>query len=136
MDPAELEGANLVYSHPSSLTFCQPVSVLDLKQDFLASLRDDLTFNSRPVIMNLTQIAGENINAASTITKALEDHIQKVSKVVNVLFSGPYICGFIFRIGTDGVGTTDSQITRSLLARFNLQECRKSLSTFIRTKHL
>jgi hypothetical protein len=80
MDPAVLEGAKLVHSHhPSSLFMCQPFFVLDLKQDFLASLRDDLTFNSRPVIMNLTQIAGENINAASTIAKALEEHIQKVT---------------------------------------------------------
>jgi len=80
MDPGQLEGANLVHSHPSSLSsLCQLYSVLDLKQDFLASLRDDLTFNSRPVIMNLTQIAGENIAGASTIAKALEDHIQKVS---------------------------------------------------------
>jgi len=80
MDPGQLEGANLVYSRPSSLSsLCQQYSVLDLKQDFLASLRDDLTFNSRPVIMNLTQIAGENVAGASTIAKALEDHIQKVS---------------------------------------------------------
>ena len=80
MDPGELEGANLVHSHPSSFfAFCQPGFVLDLKQDFLASLRDDLTFNSRPVIMNLTQIAAENIAAATTIAKALEEHIQKVS---------------------------------------------------------
>jgi hypothetical protein len=79
MDPRQLEGANLFYSRPSSLSSaCQPYSVLDLKQDFLGSLRDDLTFNSRPVIMNLTQIAGENIAAASTIAKALEEHIQKV----------------------------------------------------------
>jgi len=28
--------------------------------------------------MNLTQIAGENINAATTIAKALEEHIQRV----------------------------------------------------------
>jgi hypothetical protein len=79
MNPAELEGAIQSHSHPSSFFFCQPYSVLDLKQDFLASLRDDLTFNSRPVIMNLTQIAGENVNAATTITKALEEHIQKVN---------------------------------------------------------
>ena len=57
MDPAELEGAPHFHRHPSSLFFCQPFSVLD---------------------MNLTQIAGENINAASTIAKALEEHIQKV----------------------------------------------------------
>jgi hypothetical protein len=84
MDPAELEGAPHFHRHPSSLFVCQPYSVLDLKQDFLASLRDDLTFNSRPVIMNLTQIAGENINAASTIAKALEEHIQKVNLIVNL----------------------------------------------------
>jgi hypothetical protein len=82
MDPAELEGAKQVHSyHPSSLFFCQPFSVLDLKQDYLASLRDDLTFNSRNAIMNLTQIAGENIGAATTIAKALEEHIQKVSTI-------------------------------------------------------
>ncbi len=80
MNPAELEGAKQVHSHhPSSLFFCQPFSVLDLKQDFLTSLRDDLTFNSRTVIMTLTQIAGENIGSATTIAKALEEHIQKVS---------------------------------------------------------
>jgi len=28
--------------------------------------------------MNLTEIARENINSATTITKALEEHIQKV----------------------------------------------------------
>lgn len=82
MDPGQLEGAVLVHSHPSSLSSGQPYCVLDLKQDFLASLRDDLTFNSRPVIMNLTQIAGENIAGASTVAKALEDHIQKVSPLV------------------------------------------------------
>jgi hypothetical protein len=80
MNPAELEGANHVPSYSSSLFFCQPSFVLELKQDFLASLRDDLTINSRPAIMNLTQIAGENINAASTIVKALEEHIQKVGQ--------------------------------------------------------
>ena len=78
MNPAELEGAKQVHSYPSFVP-CQPMSVLELKEDFLTSLRDDLTINSRPVIMNLTQIAGENVNAASTIVKALEEHIQKVS---------------------------------------------------------
>jgi hypothetical protein len=79
MEPAELEGAPLVHRDPSSLFVYQPYSVLDLKQDFLASLRDDLTSNHRPVIMNLTEIAGENIIAATTIAKALEEHIQRVS---------------------------------------------------------
>lgn len=71
-------GAIHFHRHPHSLFICQPYSVLDLKQDFLASLQEDLTFNSRPVIMNLTEIARENINSATTITKALEEHIQKV----------------------------------------------------------
>lgn len=84
MDASELEGAKHVHSQPSSLFSCQLLSVLDLKQDFLASLRDDLTFNFRPVIMNLTQIAGENISAATTIVKALEEHIQKVKTIVNL----------------------------------------------------
>jgi hypothetical protein len=83
MNPAELEGAQHIHRHPHSVFTCQLSSVLDLKQDFLASLRDDLTSNLRPVIMNLTQIAGENIAAASTITKALEEHIQRV--ISNIL---------------------------------------------------
>ena len=86
MDPAELEGAKTYHRHPHSLFSCQPFSVLDLKQDFLASLRDDLTFNSRPVVMNLTQIAGENVGAASTIAKALEEHIQRVISIVKSIF--------------------------------------------------
>jgi len=32
--------------------------------------------------MNLTQIAGENVRAATTIAKTLEEHIQKVSTPV------------------------------------------------------
>jgi hypothetical protein len=78
MNSEEL-GAPHFHSVPYSLSSCQPFFVLDLKQDFLASLQEDLTFPSRPVISNLTQIASENINSASTIAKALEEHIQKVS---------------------------------------------------------
>jgi hypothetical protein len=86
MNPAELEGAQHIHRHPHSLFTCQLSSVLDLKQDYLASLRDDLTSNLRPVIMNLTQIAGENIAAASTITKALEEHIQRVISNIFPIF--------------------------------------------------
>ena len=78
MNPEDL-GAIHFHRNPCNLFLCQPYSVLDLKQDFLTSLQEDLTFNSRPVIMNLTQIASENINSATTIAKALEEHIQKVS---------------------------------------------------------
>lgn len=49
----------------------------EIKQDYLSSL-SELTFNSRPIIQNLTIIAQENINFAEAITKAMEEHIAKV----------------------------------------------------------
>src|SRR5271167_1015119 len=130
MDPAVLEGAKLVYSHhPSSLFMCQPFFVLDLKQDFLASLRDDLTFNSRPVIMNLTQIAGENINAASTIAKALEEHIQKVRTCKFMTFQYSVIV-------SDSVGTANTEIACFISTRLDMQKYWKSVSSYICAKYL
>ena len=49
-----------------------------IRQDYLSSLQE-LTFNSRIIISNLTVIAQENINAAQAITKAIEEHLIKCS---------------------------------------------------------
>lgn len=50
----------------------------ELAEDYKSSL-EDLTFNSRWEITNLTVIAKENIHAAQAISKVVEEHIQKVS---------------------------------------------------------
>jgi hypothetical protein len=49
----------------------------DIKADYAASLLD-LTFNSKPIINMLTSIAQENLDGASGIAKAIEEHIVKV----------------------------------------------------------
>lgn len=50
-----------------------------IREDYLYSLKE-LTFNSRPIITNLTIIAQENVNHAQVIAKAIEEHISKVRK--------------------------------------------------------
>lgn len=51
----------------------------EVAEDYKSSL-EDLVDNSRLVINNLTVIAKENIEHASAISRALEDHIRKVSR--------------------------------------------------------
>ncbi|ANB11561.1 mRNA 3' end processing factor [Sugiyamaella lignohabitans] len=51
-----------------------------IRLDYLDSLQE-LTFNSRPIITNLTVIAQENIQHAQIIAKAIEEHIHKVSNI-------------------------------------------------------
>lgn len=51
-----------------------------IRQDYLTSL-SDLTSNSRPIINTLTVIAQENVHAAETITKTIEEHILRVCMV-------------------------------------------------------
>jgi len=49
----------------------------DIRHDFEASL-DELTFNSKPLITNLTIIAQENIQDAEIIARVIETRISKV----------------------------------------------------------
>lgn len=50
----------------------------EIAEDYKSSL-EDLHFNSRYEIGNLTVIAKENIHAAQAIARSIEDHINKVS---------------------------------------------------------
>ncbi|KAJ3035116.1 mRNA 3' end processing factor, partial [Rhizophlyctis rosea] len=53
-----------------------PAAALDqIKQEYRASLQD-LTFNSKPIITNLTIIAQENVNAAQAIVGAIEEQMR------------------------------------------------------------
>ena len=50
----------------------------EIAEDYKSSL-EDLAFNSRYEISNLTVIAKENIHAAQAIARTIEEHISKVS---------------------------------------------------------
>lgn len=51
----------------------------DIRQDYEAEL-ESLTFNSKPIISNLTIIAQENLGAAPLLARAIETRILKVMR--------------------------------------------------------
>ena len=55
----------------------------ELAEDYKSSL-EDLSFNSRYEISNLTVIARENIHAAQAIARTLEQHIHNVGSLPHV----------------------------------------------------
>ncbi len=48
-----------------------------ISEEYKYALRD-LTFNSKPIINNLTLFAQEHLNAASLISRVLIDHLLSV----------------------------------------------------------
>ena len=62
------------------LAYCQGSGMADQQalQDFVdqyATELNDLTFNSKALVNTLTMLAGDNIEAASSIAAAIEKHI-------------------------------------------------------------
>lgn len=51
----------------------------EIKEEYLKTLQD-LTFNSKPLIDVLTEVADENREYASTIVQCIEEQLERVSK--------------------------------------------------------
>jgi pre-mRNA cleavage complex 2 protein Pcf11 len=62
----------------------------EVAEDYKTSL-EDLTFNSRVEINNLTLIANENIPHALAIARTIENHIKNVSLTENNPLKRPFI---------------------------------------------
>jgi pre-mRNA cleavage complex 2 protein Pcf11 len=58
-----------------------PVYTVDpntFRRDYMGSL-SELTFNSRPIIQNLSNIAADNHRYADIVVSCIDDHIRRVS---------------------------------------------------------
>lgn len=79
-----------IFCHRRSTMSSTQLSSEEIAEDYKSSL-EDLHFNSRYEISNLTVIAKENIHAAQAIARSIEEHINKVS-LLNFLTSNNLVC--------------------------------------------
>jgi hypothetical protein len=67
----------------------------EIVSEYADALRRDLTFNSRPHILNLTTIAKENMKYYREITQTIVHRIRTVSVYAHVQYFLLFVCLFL-----------------------------------------
>ncbi|KAJ3099961.1 hypothetical protein HDU97_002633 [Phlyctochytrium planicorne] len=90
----------------------------DVRREYRTALTD-LTFNSRPIIQNLTTIAQENLPSAPAIVQAIDDHFRNAvpRQKLPILYLIDSICK---NVGNAYIGLFSRVIVNSFVAAFSV----------------